>query len=160
MNHLKMQSRYLIFYKYTLAGNFLLTKNKNPQWSLLYYNKSLTRNSMSTYAVFYTSIEQLSWTNQFLGPLLLQFNVLSCILIVEFKLGRYLERTFKLLFKTIKVNGFKVKFERRAARNQSASLILTVLNILLPFIPFSHWFQALTLTSKRRNFLSAWLLKT
>lgn len=127
---------------------------------MLYYNKSLARNSMSTYAVFYTSIEQLSWTNLFLGPLLLQFNVLSCILIVEFKLGRYLERTFKLLFKTIKVNGFKVKFERRAARNQSASLILTVLNILLPFIPFSHWFQALTLTSRRRNFLSAWLLKT
>lgn len=90
---------------------------------MLYYNKSLTRNSMSTYAVFYTSIEQLSWTNQFLGPLLLQFNVLSCILIVEFKLGRYLERTFKLLFKTIKVNGFKVKFERKAAGNQSASLI-------------------------------------
>lgn len=143
MNHLKIESRYLIFYKYTLAGNFLLTKNKNPQWSLLYYNKSLTRNSMSTYAVFYTSIEQLSWTNQFLGPLLLQFNVLSCILIVEFKLGRYLERTFKLLFKTIKVNGFKVKFERKAARNQSASLIwLSWIYCSLSYhfsIDFKHW---------------------
>lgn len=30
MNRLKVQSRYLIFYKYTLAGNFLLTKNKKP----------------------------------------------------------------------------------------------------------------------------------
>lgn len=98
---------------------------------------------MSTYAVFYTSIEQLSWTNQFLGPLLLQFNVFSCILIVEFKLGRYLERTFKLLFKTIKVNGFKVKFERRAARNQSASLIwLSWIYCSLSYhfsIDLKHW---------------------
>lgn len=93
---------------------------------------------MSSHTVFYI-LQSSNYPQpaKFLGPLL-QYNVLGCILIVEFKLGRCLERTFKLLFKTIKVNGFKVKFERRAARNQSASLISTVMNILLPFIPFSH----------------------